>query len=82
MTLSEFFDALKDEKYGYYLVKIRYKYLWDEKYEDSIEIMQHFYVADVWLDDWHEGQQDVIIDGYISIEDAYDSGLGQDLVKT
>ena len=71
MTLPEFNEKIDTEKIDDYLVWIRYKYK-DEKYWDySVEYLQ--YVGDIgvymWLNDWHEGQDDVEILGYIAMED-------------
>lgn len=54
------------------IVKINYKYDFESQYTESNEILfWDFHTGDyVWDNDWNEGQQDIIIVGYVEIEDV------------
>lgn len=71
MTLPEFNEKIDTEKIDDYLVWIKYKYKHEKYWDYTVEYLQ--YVGSpgiyVWLNDWHEGQEDVEILGYIAICD-------------
>ena len=56
---------------GEYLILIKHKYWFEKEYEFSLEVLSRYYGSrgDVseWLDDWREGQQDVIFIGFVDI---------------
>ena len=74
MKLKEFFDAIEKEEYRTdYIVKLRYKYSWEKEYTVENEYLEYDgnYDQWVWLHDWDEGQEDVDVLGYISIDDVF-----------
>lgn len=73
MALNEFYEWLEKQPIlTDKLVSLRFKYSWDEYWIYSKEYLS----VDVegpclytWLNDWHEGQQDVEVLGCIDVED-------------
>ena len=64
-------DTLNSHGHGSeFIVKIMYRYTGEKIYIEENQIVwfdskNHM----VWLDDWWEGQQDIIILGYVPVED-------------
>ena len=64
-------DVLNSHGHGSeFIVKIMYRYTGENVYMEENQIVwfdseNHM----VWLDDWWEGQQDILIVGYIPVED-------------
>ena len=70
MKLEEMFEKLENHNiYTDYLVRIKYKYDWEEEYEAHNEILEAYNGKFVWLNDWNEGQTDVEVLGFVAIED-------------
>lgn len=54
------------------LIFLRYKYNWELEYTYSIEYLYVDFDSPskfTWLNDWNEGQKDVIFIGFIKISD-------------
>ena len=71
LTLEEFFNIIDNEPDNY-VVRLAYKYCWEEDYIISNEILE--FEGDtykyVWLNDWDEGFDFVYVLGYIKISDV------------
>ena len=75
MTLEEFHKIVDERSYkpAVYLVHLRYKYSFEKEWTDSNQL----YIFDeyapigyyVWENDWHEGQEDVEVLGFIDKDD-------------
>ena len=65
---------------SYYIVRIRYRYSWENSYTVSNEI----YYFDgctgcwCWFNDWYEGQDIVEVIGYVADEDIIVEGVGHE----
>lgn len=72
LSLEQFFKRLDNEPRQDYIVRLAYKYDWEDKYIIDNELLEYDGCHDdyVWLNDWDEGQQDVKVLGYISIYDV------------
>lgn len=77
MTLDEFFQKLKESNAVHqdYIVKLKYKYDYEDKYTIRNEILEYDPDANllgdyIWLNDWNEGQTDVTVLGYIGVQDV------------
>lgn len=72
MTLEQFFKEIDEAPvYQDYLVRLKYKYEWEDKYTyDNIvlECGEDFNTW-IWSWDWNEGQTDVTVIGYVAIDD-------------
>ena len=69
--LYEKLDTLHSHGHGSeFIVKIMYRYSGEKVYieENQIVWFNGDYMM-VWLDDWYEGQQDIVILGYVPVED-------------
>lgn len=86
MTLEEFYDKLKFD-FNTYIVKIKQRYSHEKEYD--------YVTATCWVSadgfewdwDWNEGQEDVVIVSYITMEDIDDImnavyGLSRDIGTT
>ena len=71
LKLNEFFEMIKNEHTDY-IVKLSYRYHWEEDYTISNEILEYDYSMDsyVWLNDWNEGQHFVYVIGFIKVSDV------------
>jgi len=70
MTLDELFEKLETEVYDDFLVRLKYKYDWEEQYDYSNVMLCADGQGDwYWSWDWNEGQTDVTVIGYVAIED-------------
>ena len=62
-----------EEKYslecGTYVVDINYKYDFEKDYQGSYEIMTFSPDCVEWDNDWWEGQQDIIVQGILPIDE-------------
>lgn len=78
MTLQEFYKKIDTEKADDYLVWIKYKYNHEIHWDYIVEYLEYNGNRDeyIWLNDWHEGQEDVEILGYIAMGD-----LRYDMIK-
>lgn len=71
MTLEELFAEL--EKLDYmkdWIVRLQYKYEWEDEYTISNEVLEVYDGEYWWLKDWNEGQTDVTVLGYIDLDDV------------
>ena len=71
MTLEEFFKVLENKPVTDYIVRIRLKYDHEEKYRYTNELLlvdsdMSYY----WNSDWNEGETDVTVVGYKSVDDV------------
>lgn len=71
MTIQQFNEYTKCLTREDYVVKILLKYDHESLYRHTNEILEYDYESDnfIWLNDWHEGEQDVIIAGIWAIND-------------
>lgn len=72
MTLDEFYDqvdAVKADRFPL-IVKLKYKYTHETEYTISNEILDYYDDMYIWVNDWNEGQQDVEVIAWISVDDA------------
>lgn len=70
MTLEAMFEKLDACDYATdYIVRLKYKYDWENQYEYSNEVLESYDGRYVWLNDWNEGQKDVEVLGFVAIED-------------
>lgn len=69
MTLIDFFKFLGNKPIDDYIVKLRYKYSWEDDWNYSNEILECTFDSNVytWHNDWNEGYDEVEVLGYISI---------------
>lgn len=73
MSLNDFFKYLIDEKIiESYIVKLRYKYSWEDDWNYSNEILEWEpdLTTYVWNTDWNEGYDNVEVLGYIAVADV------------
>lgn len=68
MKSKEFYEYIETLEYGDYLVKIKYKYTFEQTYCLSNEILSIGPEECCWLNDWYEGQHDVYFLGMIKID--------------
>lgn len=52
-----------------YLVHIMYKYSHERVFRNEYEIFEYTPDGVIWLNDWWEGEQDIIVKGYINLEE-------------
>lgn len=71
MIPDDFYKYLESLPQGTYLVSIELKYSFESTYEKVTVICDYDPQLDsyVWDWDWHEGQEDIIFTGIISIDD-------------
>lgn len=72
MTINEMFDELENKVRDTYIVTLKYKYDFEEKYTIENQILVYDSVDDsyVWQNDWNEGQTDVEVLGYMLLGDV------------
>lgn len=72
MTIDEMFDELEDKARDTYIVTLKYKYDFEEKYTIENQILVYDSVDDsyIWQNDWNEGQTDVEVLGYMILGDV------------
>jgi hypothetical protein len=72
MTINEMFDELENKERDTYIVTLKYKYDFEEKYTIENHILEYESITDsyVWLDDWYEGQTDIEVLGYMLLGDV------------
>ena len=72
MTINEMFDELENKVRDTYIVTLKYKYDFEEKYTIENQILVYDSMDDsyVWQNDWNEGQTDVEVLGYICLDDV------------
>ena len=65
---------------SYYIVRLRYKYSWENSYTISNEI--YYFDGNegcwCWFNDWNEGQDIVEVVGYVADEDIIVEGVGHE----
>lgn len=71
LKLDKFFEIIKNEPADY-IVKLAYRYHWEEDYTVSNELLEYDYSMDSyeWLNDWNEGQHFVYVIGFIKVSDV------------
>ncbi len=69
-SLEKFFDYMRENNLFEVIVKIRYKYSYETNYTYSNEYLCYHWDHDTfeWANDWDEGQTDIDVLGYISVE--------------
>lgn len=71
MNRERFFEWLRSQnRTGEMIVKINYKYDFEKKYTEENEHMEWDGTDIIWLNDWDEGQEDVIIIGYTWVDEV------------
>ena len=72
MTIDEMFNELENKMRDTYIVTLKYKYEFEEKYTIENHILEYDSITDsyVWLNDWNEGQTDVEVLGYMILGDV------------
>ena len=73
MTRDQFFAKLDDLPRDHYIVKLAYKYSSEREYYISNELLEYegdYTDSYVWVNDWDEGQQDVIVLGFAAVSDV------------
>jgi hypothetical protein len=72
MTINEMFDELENKVRDTYIVTLKYKYDFEEKYTIENHILEYDSKADsyVWQNDWNEGQTNVEVLGYMLLGDV------------
>lgn len=82
MTVEQFEEKVLDGSpvVSYYIVRLRYRYSWENSYTISNEI--YYFDGDAccwcWFNDWYEGQDIVEVVGYIADEDIIVEGVGHE----
>lgn len=71
MTLNDFYDWLKAQPLQDKLVHIIYKYPWEDNWIEANEYLEVNIDCNdyIWLKDWFEGQDDVVILGCIDVDE-------------
>lgn len=71
LKLNDFFEIIKQVPDDY-IVKLAYRYHWEEDYTISNELLEYDYSTDsyVWVNDWNEGQHFVYVIGFIKVSDV------------
>ena len=71
LKLNEFFEMIENEQENY-IVRLGYKYCWEEDFTVSNELLEWEYDTRdyVWLNDWYEGQDFVYVIGFIKVSDV------------
>lgn len=71
MGLNDFYKYLESKPREDYIVKLRYKYSWEDDWNYSNEILEcTFDLNYIWNNDWNEGYDDVEVLGYIAVADV------------
>ena len=56
-------------EYGTYIVDLNYKYDFETNYRETYEIMTYTPDCVEWDNDWWEGEQDIIVQGILPIDE-------------
>lgn len=69
MPLDEFFKLIKDKPIEDYVVKLRYRYSFEDDWTYSNEILEWDPDLDdyEWCNDWYEGYDEIEVLGYIAV---------------
>lgn len=72
MGLNDFYKFLESKPREDYIVKLRYKYLWESDWHYSNEILEPDPCLEVyeWHNDWDEAYDLVEVLGYIAVADV------------
>lgn len=73
MTLKEFFYQLENYHLrNDYIVRLAYKYSWEHEWTVQNEFLEYDGDNDcyVWLNDWDEYRSDVVVLGFICIDEV------------
>lgn len=72
MTIDKMFDELENKVRDTYIVTLKYKYEFEEKYtvENQILVYDSLYDCYVWQNDWNEGYTDIEVLGYMLLGDV------------
>ena len=80
MTVEQFEEKVLEGSVisSYYIVRLRYRYSWENSYTISNEIYYFDGCAGCWcwFNDWYEGQDIVEVVGYVADEDIIVEGVG------
>lgn len=69
MSLDKFIEQLDTQMdYGEYIVRLKYKYSFEDKYTYSTEMLYNGVDDIIWMNDWYEGQQEVKVISYIYVQ--------------
>ena len=69
MTLKEFYKFIEDKPLGDKIVWLKYKYDYEERYDYSCQVLLYEAANGYsWLNDWYEMQDNVVILGYIDVD--------------
>lgn len=70
MTIGEFNEYIRKQPLQTYIVEIKLKYQYEKEYRYTNEILRVENGCDyVWLNDWHEGEEDVEILNCVALND-------------
>ena len=74
MSLDEFYDQIDFVTAEHFpiIVQLKYKYTHETDYTISNEILDYYDDKYIWLNDWHEGQQDIQVITWITVDYAMD----------
>lgn len=84
MNMAEFFNYFDKVIPGDYIIWLKYKYSFETEYIYTKEILTHCVDHFEWLNDWNEGQEDIIILGFvpvIGIIDFWDCNILKNIKK-
>lgn len=67
MKYEDFMDSVPPCDY---IVCLRYKYSWETEYTESTEFLEYDGNNDmhIWLNDWNEGQTDILVTAAIPFD--------------
>ena len=68
MKYDDFANVIENWPYGDYVVRIAYRYDFEENEYITNEIFEHTPSYDSWLNDWWEGQEHIKILGFINVD--------------
>lgn len=83
MSLELFFKLLSKMTYQYdeWIVKLAYRHNENESYTITNEVLNYSLDGDTfWLDDWNEGEDDVIVLGAVPIDIIKIKGFTDDFI--
>lgn len=70
LKLNDFFEIVVNEPSDY-VVRLAYRYCWEEDYTISNEILELEDTYEyTWLNDWDEGYDFVYVVGFIKVSDV------------
>lgn len=79
LEYDEFMDLIRTMPCQDYVVRVRYRYDWEDIWTESNEVLEYYPCNDarakihddyVWLNDWFEGQQWVEIMGFMPVDEV------------